>query len=142
MKFATKLRRATPNELPYGNFRFASALKITLLWKGADAMNAHIDPRGDSSRASDESKRVQQDDYSRNLAIPARAASTGRMFVGYSLTIIAPAIGWILEDLGATQISARMVALAVLVGGVLLTSVGNMARWGYNHAAEHHFFGV
>jgi hypothetical protein len=75
-------------------------------------------------------------------SLPERNASTGRMYLGYCLTIAAPAIGWVLEDLGTLQISARMISLAVLVGGVLLTSVGTMARWGYNETSEHHFFGV
>jgi hypothetical protein len=88
------------------------------------------------------SPRMRQDAMAETNTLPDRTATTGRMYLGYCLTIASPAIGWVLEDLGMLQISARMISLAVLVGGVLLTSVGTMARWGYNETSEHHFFGI
>lgn len=50
----------------------------------------------------------------------------GRIFVGYCLIVASPAIGWMLEDRGFSGINNRIIVLAVLVAGVLLTLVGKM----------------
>jgi hypothetical protein len=87
------------------------------------------------------SPRMRQD-LAENTELPERNASTGRMFIGYCLTAASPAISWVLSDLGMIESSARIIALAVLVAGALLVSVGSMARWGYNNSGDHHVFGV
>lgn len=74
--------------------------------------------------------------------LPVRHASTGRMFLGYCLTAASPAVSWVLSDSGLDEIQARIIALATLVAGALLISVGSFARWGYNRSADHHVFGI
>lgn len=87
------------------------------------------------------SARMRQDMRAHEDDLPARHATTGRMFLGYCLTLASPAIGWTLADLGMIESSARIIALAVMVGGALLLTVGSMARFGYN-GADHHLFGL
>jgi cation transporter-like permease len=95
----------------------------------------------DINRESAASARLRQDMRAHDGEIPPRHATTGRMFLGYCLTIAAPAIGWTLADLGMIESSARIIALAVMTGGALLLTVGSMARFGYN-GADHHVFGL
>lgn len=87
------------------------------------------------------SPRLRQD-LAANDDLPARHASTGRMFLGYCLTAASPAVSWILSDNGMDEMQARIIALAVLVGGAMLIAVGSFARWGYNNSGDHHVFGI
>lgn len=51
------------------------------------------------------------------------ATISARAWLGYFLTLAAPAIGWILEDKDyMMRMSARMVSLIVLLIGVILTA--------------------
>jgi len=94
-----------------------------------------------ANRDRELSPRMRQDARA-NEALPERCASTGRMFLGYCLTAAAPAVSWVLADRGMIEGNARVIALAMLVAGALLISVGSMARWGYNNSSEHHVFGI
>lgn len=87
------------------------------------------------------SPRLRQDMLAHDGELPARHASGGRMFLGFCLTAAAPAVSWVLADAGIFEPHARIIALSVLVAGVLLVSVGSMARFGYN-GADHHVFGL
>jgi hypothetical protein len=57
-----------------------------------------------------------------------RPTGAGRLWLGYCLTIAAPAIDWVLEDGGATKIQARTLCLLVLIAGIMLTAAGTMTR--------------
>jgi len=61
------------------------------------------------------------------MSLP-KPTSSGRIWLGHCLTIAAPAVGWVLEDRGLMKIQARMICLAVLVAGVLLSAIGTMGR--------------
>ena len=84
--------------------------------------------------------RMNQDAHAHN-ELPARTATTGRVFLGYCLTIAAPAVGWIVESGGLKVMNARMITLSFVVAGALLVFTGNMARFGYK-IKKHHLFGV
>ncbi|MBI4859437.1 MAG: hypothetical protein HY815_04145 [Candidatus Riflebacteria bacterium] len=59
------------------------------------------------------------------------AKPSGRIWLGYCLTIAAPAIGWVLEDRDAmSKFWARIMCLAVLILGVAMTAIG---VHGYRH---------
>ena len=59
-----------------------------------------------------------------------RPTSSGRIWLGYCLTIAAPAIDWILEDRGVMKLQARTICLAVLIAGIMLTAAGVFGRKG------------
>ena len=58
----------------------------------------------------------------------SRAPISARAWLGYFLTVAAPAVGWLLEDKDyMMRMSARMVCLIVLLVGVILTAGSKVA---------------